>query len=147
ALTSGEPHGESWDVSDHAMHRSAIAGGALAGRTLRDLMTSRRQELLGPAADRYATFPWLVKFLDAHDWLSVQVHPDEQAVARLWPGEGSKTEAWFIIDADRGSRIYAGLRPGIDEKKIRDVLTAGKVLDCLHSFEAQSGDCVFLPAG
>jgi mannose-6-phosphate isomerase len=141
---------------------------------MRQLMEQNPAALLGKAAPRHKTFPWLIKFLDAHDWLSVQVHPDEQAVARLWPGEGSKTEAWFIIDAASGSRIYAGLRPGVDEKKLRDALTSEPrraevpeppgahpprlaqslsspfshpLLNCLHSFEPQPGDCVFLPAG
>ncbi len=55
------------------------------------------------------TFPWLVKYLDACDWPSMQVHPDERAVARLLPGEGSKTEAWFVLAARPGCRVYAGL--------------------------------------
>ena len=146
-LTSAEPHGESWDLSDHALHCSAVAGGPLSGRTLRHLMEQDRARLLGPAADRYAVFPWLVKFLDAHNWLSVQVHPDEEAVRRLWPGEGSKTEAWFVIDAAHGSRVWAGLLPGMDEARLRTALQAGTVAECLHSFEPRPGDCVFLPAG
>jgi mannose-6-phosphate isomerase len=146
-LTSAEPHGESWDVSHHPMHRSVVAHGPLAGRTLHDLMEARREELLGSAAARHTTFPWLVKFLDAHDWLSVQLHPDEHAVKRLWPGEGSKTEAWFILDALPGSRIFAGLLPGVDEKVLREALARGTVGDCLHSFAPRAGDCIFLPAG
>src|SRR5437870_6004308 len=71
ALPTPEPYGESWDVSDHPLHRSVVAGGPHAGRTLRDLMERQRPELLGPAAPAHAAFPWLVKFLDAHDWLSV----------------------------------------------------------------------------
>jgi mannose-6-phosphate isomerase len=110
-------------------------------------MERERPALLGPAAGAHATFPWLVKFLDASDWLSVQVHPDEDAVERLWPGEGSKTEAWFVIDAAPGSRIYAGLLPGIDAAGLRAALAAGTVAGCLHHFEPQPGDCVFLPAG
>jgi mannose-6-phosphate isomerase len=103
--------------------------------------------LLGPAAEAYHTFPWLVKFLDAHDRLSVQVHPDADAVRRLWPGEGPKTEAWFILDAAPGSRVWAGLLPGVDEKALRAALARGTVADCLHSFAPRPGDCVFLPAG
>src|SRR5207248_4162220 len=136
--------GESWEVSDHALHRSVVASGPLAGTSLRTLMEHRREALLGPAAPRYATFPWLVKFLDARDWLSVQVHPDEEAVRRLLPGEGSKTEAWFILGAAPGSRVYAGLRPGTDEARLRAALAAGTVTECLHSFEPRPGDCVFL---
>jgi mannose-6-phosphate isomerase len=142
-LPTGEPHGESWEVSDHPVHRSALADGP----SLRDLMAGRAEELLGPAADQYAVFPWLIKFLDANDWLSVQVHPDERAVAELLPGEGSKTEAWFVLDAAPGSRVYAGLLPGVDRDRLRASLEAGTVAECLHRFTPRPGDCVFLPAG
>jgi mannose-6-phosphate isomerase len=137
--------GEAWEVSDHASHHSSLDGKD--GRTLRDLMESEKEALLGPAASAYRVFPWLVKFLDANDWLSVQVHPDEEAVVRLWPGEGSKTEAWFILDAAPGSRVYAGLLPGVDEKRLRQALAAGTVADCLHQFHPRPGDCLFLRAG
>jgi mannose-6-phosphate isomerase len=142
-----ELYGESWEVSDHPLHRSVIAAGPFAGRSLRFLMEEQREALLGHAAVRYSTFPWLIKLLDAHDWLSVQVHPDENAVRRLWPGEGSKTEAWLVLAADPESRIYAGLRPGVNEKALRAALKAGTVAECLHGFAPRPGDCVFLPAG
>lgn len=145
-LPTDEPYGESWEVSDHPLHRSVVANGPLAGTTLRELMETRRHELLGPSS-QHSTFPLLVKYLDCCDWLSVQVHPDEQAVKKLWPGEGSKTEAWFVLDAAPGSRIYAGLLPGVGEEEMRAALQAGTVADCLHSFEPRPGDCVFLPAG
>jgi len=146
-LPTDEAFGESWEVSDHASHHSVVATGPLAGQSLRQLMEQQRDALLGPAAAVYNSFPWLIKFLDARDWLSVQVHPDEEAVQRLCPGEGSKTEAWFVLDAAPGSRIYAGLLPGVNETRLRTALAAGTVADCLHHFEPQPGDCVFLPAG
>jgi mannose-6-phosphate isomerase len=146
-LPDCRPYGESWEISDHPLHRSVLAQGPYQGQTLRQLMRERRRELLGDAADRYESFPWLVKFLDAHDWLSVQVHPDEQAVRELWPGENGKTEAWFVLAAEPGSKIYAGLRPGVNEATLRQALTAGNVSACLHSFTPRPGDCVFLPAG
>jgi mannose-6-phosphate isomerase len=146
-LATAEPYGESWELSDHLLHRSRVAQGPLAGRTLRELVESEPQGILGDAAAPGATFPWLVKFLDAQDWLSVQVHPGEEAVRRLWPGEGSKTEAWFVLDARPGSRIYAGLKPGVDANRLRQCLAAGDVAACLHSFEPRAGDSVFLPAG
>src|SRR5580765_5309785 len=77
------PVGESWEVSDHAVHASVVATGSLAGHTLRQLMENHREDLLGAAAPRFDKFPWLIKLLDARDWLSVQVHPNEQAVRRL----------------------------------------------------------------
>jgi mannose-6-phosphate isomerase len=141
-LPTPEPYGESWEISDHPSHRSATGG-----RTLRDLMEHERAALLGPSAPSYDVFPWLVKWLDAWDWLSVQVHPDEEAVKRLWPGEASKTEAWFVLDAAPGSKIYAGLLPGVDERELRAALAAGAVAECLHRFEPWPGDCLFLPAG
>ena len=143
-LPTGDAYGESWEVSDHDSHPSVIADGPFAGQTLRDLMQRDSAALLGTQRER---FPWLVKFLDAHDWLSVQVHPDDTAAVQLWPGEGGKTEAWFILEARPGSRVYAGLLPDIDERALREALTAGHVADCLHSFEPTPGDCLFLPAG
>jgi mannose-6-phosphate isomerase len=146
-LPTAEPYGESWEVSDHALHRSAVASGPLAGRTLRQLLESDPDALLGPGAAAGTPFPWLVKLLDAHDWLSVQVHPDERAVRALWPKEGSKTEAWFILDAAPGSRVYAGLRPGVGPAELLAAVRAGVVTECLHSFEPRPGDCLFLRAG
>jgi mannose-6-phosphate isomerase len=110
-------------------------------------MEQEASALLGATANQYETFPWLLKFLDVYDWLSVQVHPDEARVRELWPGEGSKTEAWFVFDARPGSRIFAGLLPGVDEKTVRKALHEGTVADCLHSFQPRAGDFVFLPAG
>src|SRR5436190_16117564 len=117
-LPTEEPYGESWEISDHPLHRSVVANAPLAGTTLRQLMETRRDELLGTAA-QHMIFPLLVKYLDANDWLSVQVHPDEETVKKLWPGEGSKTEAWFVIDTAPGSRVYAGLLPGVGEPELR----------------------------
>jgi mannose-6-phosphate isomerase len=144
-LTSDAPHGESWEISDHASHHSRVVSGPAQGRTLRELMEEDTERLLGTPGERQ--FPWLVKFLDACDWLSVQVHPDERSVKELWPGENSKTEAWFVIDAKPGSRIYAGLKSGADRDRVQAALETGTVTDCMHSFEPQAGDCVFLPAG
>jgi len=146
-LPDDQPYGESWDVSDHATHATTVQVGPLAGTSLRTLMTQRKRELLGAAADQHSIFPWLVKHLDARDWLSVQVHPNDELVKRWWPGEGGKTEAWFILDAQPGSRIYAGLRAGINEQAMRNALATGTIAECLHSFTPKPGDCVFLPAG
>ncbi len=146
-LPSAGAYGESWEVSDHPLHHSVVAEGPWAGATLRQLMEERRSDLLGDAAGRFAVFPWLVKFLDCRDWLSVQVHPDAEAVKRLWPGEGSKTEAWYVIDAAPTSSIYAGLKPGVGPSELRRAVAAGTAAECLHSFVPKAGDCIFLPAG
>ncbi len=139
--------GEAWEVSDHSLHQSVVASGPWKGKSLRQLMSEHRVDLLGPAEARFKTFPWLFKYLDCHDWLSVQVHPDTEKVKTLWPGEGSKTEAWFILDAAPASRIYAGLKPGVGPEELRQGIEDGTVADLLHSFAPEPGQCVFLPAG
>lgn len=144
-LPTAENYGESWEVSDHPLHQSVIANGPLAGRTLHDLMQSQARDLVGPTVP--TRFPWLFKFLDANDWLSVQVHPDDSRVSELWPGESGKTEAWFILAARPESRIYAGLLPGVGPRDFLRALAHGGVTELLHSFTPRAGDCVFLPAG
>ena len=143
-LPTDAAYGESWEVSDHDSHASIVSTGPLAGKSLRDLMRDDSAALTGSPRER---FPWLVKYLDCHDWLSVQVHPNDAAVVELWPGEGGKTEAWFVLDAKPGSRVYAGLLPGVDERAMRAALATGRAAECLHSFEPRPGDCLFLPAG
>lgn len=146
-LPTSEAYGEAWEVSDHPLHRSIVADGPLQATSLRTLMESNKSELLGSAADRHDVFPWLIKFLDCHDWLSVQVHPDTQVVKRLRPGEGSKTEAWFILRAKAGSRVYAGLKEGVEREDMRTAVAKGTTHELLHAFEPRAGDCIFLPAG
>lgn len=143
-LPTSETFGESWEISDHGSHPSVVHNGSTPDATLQDLL---RQDARGLTGFPLSSFPWLVKYLDAADWLSVQVHPDEVAVRRLLPGEGSKTEAWFILDAQPGSRVYAGLKEGVNEDVLRRACADGTVADCLHSFEPRAGDCLFLPAG
>jgi mannose-6-phosphate isomerase len=132
-------YGESWEVSDHAIHSSRLATASGFGVSLRELMMEHSQELLGPASERFAVFPWLIKFLDANDWLSVQVHPTQEKEA--------KTEAWYILDVATEARIYAGLKPGVGPQQLRDALHSGNVPACLHSFAPKIGDFVYLPAG
>ena len=144
-LPTPENYGESWDLSDHASHSSVVATGPFAGTTLRSLIEQHPREILGSAGG--GVFPWLIKFLDAQDWLSVQVHPDDALAKRLRPGELGKTEAWFVLSAEPGSRIYAGLKPGTGPNEFRQALAQGTVADLLHSFTPRAGDCVFLPAG
>lgn len=146
-LPTNDAFGESWEVSDHTIHHSRLANASGFGVTLRQLMNERKRELLGPTAERYAVFPWLIKILDANDWLSVQVHPDEKAVQALMPRELAKTEAWLVLDASPSSRVYAGLKPRIGPRELRQALDRGTVADCLHAFTPRAGDFVFLPAG
>ena len=138
--------GESWEVSAHAHHVSRVAEGPLAGKLLTDLWRDSVHELAGPGPVP-ETFPLLIKLLDCHEQLSVQVHPSDQMAAQLLPGERGKTEAWVILAAEPSGRIYAGLKPGVERADLQRHLAAGSVAECLHSFAPRAGDCVFLPAG
>jgi mannose-6-phosphate isomerase len=148
AAPSPEPTGEAWVLSDQGADGSVVADGPLAGTTLRDLMRARPRDLLGEAEAPGGRFPLLLKFLDARLPLSVQVHPDDELARVLEPGEArGKTEAWVILRADPGSRLFAGLRPGVGAEAFQAALTGGTLPDVLHSYAPRPGDCVFLEAG
>src|SRR3954447_3323345 len=102
AIGEGSDYAESWELSDYHDQVSVVSEGALAGTTLRDLVRTRGEELLGGALGPREQFPLLVKFIDAREPLSVQVHPDD-ATARRLAGDNGKTETWVILAADPGS--------------------------------------------
>jgi mannose-6-phosphate isomerase len=138
--------GESWEISAHRNHVGVVAEGQHAGTTLGELCTRHAASLFGEQT-AHAVFPLLVKYLDAHDWLSVQVHPDDTLALELSPGELGKTEAWIILHAEPEGRVWAGLQPGVEKEDLERHIAAGTVVECLHEFTPQPGDCVFLPAG
>jgi mannose-6-phosphate isomerase len=141
------PLAEAWLVSDEPANPSIVAEGPLQGRTLHDLTREYGRRLLGKPVQRNGRFPLLLKFLDAADALSVQVHPSDEQAAKISPEACGKTEAWVVLRAEVGSRIYAGLKPGVDERRIRQALAAGGIEDCLHSLTPKVGDSLLLPAG
>jgi mannose-6-phosphate isomerase len=157
ALPAGERIGESWELYDFPPGvveptdrwvSAVVSNGPFAGRTLHELVSEFESELLGdvPALGNQKQFPILIKFLDAREDLSVQVHPDE-AYARTHPGAHLKTEAWYVIDAERGSRIYRGVRAGTTRDMLRRALDAGTVEERLVSVTCEPGQCHFLPSG
>ena len=137
---------ESWQLVDRGGDQSVVAAGPLAGTTLQTLVSEHGLQLLGRHAPQRA-FPLLFKFLDACQDLSVQVHPDDERAARLGTPDLGKTEAWYVIDAAPGSRIYAGLAPGVTRERFAAALRAGRCDEAIHSFPVRAGDCVFIPAG
>jgi len=139
-------YAESWEIADCGDDQSTVAGGPFDGWTLERLVTAEGAALFG-REPRPEHFPLLIKFLDCNDRLSVQVHPNDAQARQMGRGENGKTEAWFILDAKPNSRIYAGLKPGVDRRSLESHLDAGTVEDCLHSFPAKRGDCIFVPAG
>lgn len=161
--------GESWELADlattsasggggEAAH-SVIANGPLAGQTIADAMRLWRHRLLGPEIyqrqralhnSESPPFPLLLKFLDAGEHLSVQVHPSP-AYASAHPDAHLKTESWFVLDAEPMGHteplVFNGLRPEIDEQALRDMIDTGRVQDALLSHPAVPGHCHTLPSG
>jgi len=111
------------------------------------LLEQNTEQLLGKLAGRFRRFPLLLKFLDAREMLSVQVHPSDAHQDLIPPGETGKTEAWVVLEAGKESRIYAGLKSGTNSADLRRALTNGSVADDLVCFTPKPGDAVFLPAG
>ena len=145
-LPPGKKIGESWEISGHGENRSIIANGLLRGRTL-DVLEP--EKLLGKKTfEEYGKkFPLLFKFIDANDVLSVQVHPDDECARALGESDPGKTEAWYIIHAEPGAKIYAGVKEGISKKDFEGLIDKGGIEDALVSFEVAAGDVIGLPAG
>lgn len=137
--------GESWELADLPEDKSVVTNGALAGQTLRDVVTQYTEELTGQT-DFPLPFPLLIKFLDAQDVLSVQVHPDHATCQRTGQGD-PKTECWYIVDAQPGACIYKGLVPGVTKAQFKDAIKNGTVESLLIKLPVQVGECHFLPTG
>jgi mannose-6-phosphate isomerase len=146
-LPGNDPIGEAWVLSDRTDHQSLIANGPLKGKTLGQMMKQFPEQLMGKLSSRFSRFPLLLKFLDAHEMLSVQVHPSDSPSELIPAGDAAKTEAWVVIEAEKGSQIYAGLRPGTTACNLRQSLDDGTIADHLVSISPKPGDAVFIPAG
>lgn len=147
-LPIAAPIGESWEISDHPHGKSVVANGLERGRTLSALIHQYRDSLVGNRVfAQYGTnFPLLVKYIDAEDKLSVQVHPDD-GYALSHEGESGKTEMWYVLHADPGACLIAGLEPNVTASVFRQALEQGDPASLLHHLPVQSGDSIFIPAG
>jgi mannose-6-phosphate isomerase len=157
ALPPGLLVGESWEIYDFPPGvvdsskdwiSSEVADGPLAGETLHDLVQLFPGELLGSAktAGRDGQFPLLIKFLDAKDDLSLQVHPDE-AYARANPQSHLKNEAWYILQADANSRLLMGMKSGVDRQAFVNGIAEGSVESLINAVAPKAGDCFYLASG
>lgn len=144
-LPAGEKIGESWEIADLPEGRSTVANGPMAGQPLGSVVQRYPEETTG-AREFPQPFPLLIKFLDAADVLSVQVHPDPQACQRMGKGR-PKTECWYIIDAEPGAVIYKGLKEGVSRQRFAQAIEAGNVAELLAEVPVKPGECHFLPAG
>ena len=140
------PVGEAWIVYGD----NRVVGGAAAGRTLAEVAAEQGEALLGrrAVAQTGTRFPLLIKLLDTADWLSVQVHPnDEQAVRLEGPGHAGKTEAWHILTAEPDARLICGPRPGTSRDALAAAIRDGSLADLLHYQPVGAGDTILMRAG
>jgi len=132
SLPEGKNIGESWELSDFGDDCSVVSQGRFSGRNLRELLASHSCEITGQ--DSANEFPLLFKYLDATDTLSVQVHPN-------------KHEAWYILQAAPGAKLYLGLKQGVGPDEFQAAVAEGTVEQCLQSFKVRKGECYYIPAG
>ncbi len=142
----GIDYAESWEVSDHEHGQSVVDNGPLVGQTLGSLAREHAAELYGRHGAQ-PRFPLLFKYLDCQRVLSVQVHPDDAAAAKLTPPDLGKTEAWLILDAAPGAYAFAGLKRGFDRPAIERELQRGTLELCLNRIELKPDDCLLIRPG
>lgn len=161
ALPPGTEIGESWEIADldatdpgggggQAAH-SRVRGGPWSGRAIREVLGAFPREMMGACPlSAGGAFPLLVKFLDARQHLSVQVHPSP-AYAAAHPEAHLKTESWLVLEAEpvqgEPARIFKGLRPGVGPRELREAIEHGRVPEVIHAVEAIPGECHTLPSG
>jgi len=140
--------GETWEISGVKSDVSVVEGGELQGQSLADLLEKFQGELVGEKVYKHFgnIFPLLVKFIDANDDLSVQVHPNDELAKKRHNSFG-KTEMWYVIEADPGSSLIAGFNREMTEKEYVDALNSGHIMDILNKEDVKAGDVFFLPAG
>lgn len=146
-LPAHDPVGEAWILSDRDDHPSKVINGKLKGQTISELFKNSYEQLMGKHQETFEQFPLLLKFLDCKEVLSVQVHPSDQQKKYIPKGDTGKTEAWVVLETGKESIIYAGLKPGTTEEKIRGSLEKHTVADDLAHFKPKLGDGVLIKAG
>jgi mannose-6-phosphate isomerase len=141
-LPTSEQYGESWEL----FWKNRAANGPHAGRTLGELIAADPVGMVGMAGAS-EEFPLLVKFIDAQDWLSVQVHPDDVQAKTLESEPRGKTECWYIVDAAPGAQLAYGLAVALDAEGFRTAVREGRAKDVMQYVPVAPGDFVFVPAG
>lgn len=140
--------GESWELSGVEGNVSVVSNGFLAGNSLDELIEVYMGDLVGDHVfDAYGDeFPLLIKFIDANDDLSIQVHPDDEMASERHNSFG-KTEMWYVVQADRGSKLQSGFNQQVDQAKYLEKLEKVELTDILNFEEVAAGDVFFIPAG
>lgn len=140
--------GESWEISGVAGDETIVCGGQYDGMPLNSLVSELGPALLGEANyQRFGNeFPLLVKFIDARDDLSIQVHPNDETAHRLGKPRG-KTEMWYAMECEPGAQLYNGLGHSITPAEYKDMVAQGTICDALKRYNVSEGDVFFIPAG
>ena len=140
--------GESWEISGVPGNESVVANGEFRGKTLRELINIFREELVGESVyKRFSTtFPLLIKFIDARQDLSIQVHPDDETAKKRHNSLG-KTAMWYVMDATEGAKLRSGFKTKIGPKEYKELVHNSTITDVLAEYEIKKGDVFFLPAG
>jgi mannose-6-phosphate isomerase len=144
-LPEGQLIGESWETADDAL----IIEGPYVGATLADVVVAEGAEFIGQrsAAIYGVRFPLLAKFLDAQQWLSVQVHPDDTYAAAHEGGKLGKTECWYILHAEPGAQIIYGVIRPVDSAEVRSAIERVELEGLVQTVEVSPGDAMLVPAG
>ena len=140
-----QPLAETWECSIHPDGLSVIVNGSYAGRTLADVL-KLHPEYIGPKALPGDELPILVKFIDAKENLSVQVHPDD-AYAREYEHQNGKTEMWYVLDAQDDASLIYGFEHPVTKDLLRDSINNGSLDKHLHKVKVKRGDVYYVPAG
>jgi len=147
-LPEQEHIGESWEVSAVESSPSVVSNGDFAGKTLIETVDVAPDEILGRSvAKRYGgKMPLLVKFIDARNDLSIQVHPNDE-MAQREHGKLGKSEMWYVLDAEPGACIYAGFKKKLSADEYKRMVEEGSIVEALAKHEAHAGDVFYIPAG
>lgn len=140
--------GESWEISGVPGNVSVVSNGFLAGNTLEEIIEIYMGDLVGDKVyNQYGLeFPLLIKFIDANDVLSIQVHPDDE-LAKERHNSFGKTEMWYVMQADKGAELISGFNQEIDKKSYLEKLEANDLESIMGSRKVEEGDVFFIPAG
>ena len=146
--TSLRKVGESWEISGVAGNETIVCEGPETGRKLNDLVAEYGEKLVGKANfERFgAEFPLLVKFIDARDDLSIQVHPNDET-ARRQGHEHGKTEMWYLLPSDPDATLLCGLKREISPEEYKRMVSKKTITEAIARYSVGEGDCFFLPAG
>ena len=137
---------ESWELSAHPDGQSRIYGGGFVGMPFGDFIKEYGSKVCGWKSTTFERFPILIKFIDATNALSVQVHPyDDYAFVNEY--EFGKNEMWYVMDAKQGSYLYCGFSREISKEELKKRIAENTVTEVLNKIEVKKGDVVFIPAG